>query len=134
MLIRVTKTSWNLCDCDAFYFGSQILYQWCEWTCTIQNYSLLFTCCIQCHQLTISGKASSPLPELGYIYTPHWTRLIKMPLFPMITFWQHTNISWRHPIFCLPWVIHFYIEWYTLWAQLFLVVFPSFFAGKHKFL
>lgn len=134
MVNRLTKTPWNLCDCDAFYLVSHVnsfcLYQWCEWTCAVQHCSILLTCCIQCHQLTISGKASSLLPELSYIYTPHWTRLLKMTLFPMITLWQHTDISWWHPIFWFPWVIQFYIEWYTLWAQIFWSFFPSFFCWK----
>lgn len=68
-----------------------------------------------CHPLPESGKASS-----DSIYTPHRTRLLKMPLFPMITFWQHTDMSWPHPIFWFPRVYQFYIEWYMNTSCLFV--------------
>lgn len=68
---------------------------------------------------------------LWFHYTPHRTRLLKMPLFPMITFWQRTDMSWTHPIFWFPWVLQFYIEWYMS-TSLLVFLFP-YFAGKHGF-
>lgn len=100
-------------------------------TSATQHCSLVFfSCCVWCHPLTVSGKASS-----GSIYTPHRTRLLKMPLFPMVTFWQHTDMSWPHLIFWFPWVIQFYIEWYMSTSLLvFLFPFFSLLAEKHGFL
>lgn len=74
-----------------------------------------------CHPLTKSGRAPS-----DSIYTPHSTRLLKMPLFPKVTCWQHTDTSWPHPIFWFPWVIQFYTEWYMSTC----VVFVPFFCWK----
>lgn len=52
---------------------------------------------VSCHLLTMSERASS-----GSIYTPHRTRLLQMPLFPIITFWHHTDMSRPQSMFRFP--------------------------------
>lgn len=85
------------------------------------------SCCAWCHPLTRSGNAPS-----DSLHTPHGTRLLKMPLFPMITFWQHTDMSWPHPIFWFPWVILHRVLYEYNFVGLFCS-FSLFFAGKHGF-
>ena len=95
------------------------------------------SCCVWCHPLTRSGNAPS-----DSLHTPHRTRLLKMPLFPMVTFWQHTDMSWPHPIFWFPWVnlhrvlyeYNFVCLFFVLFLFCFCFVFLfCFFAGKHGF-
>lgn len=100
--------SWSLCR---FLIHVLLSHLSCIRQMATQHCFPLFTCCVWCHPLTGSGKASS-----DSIYTPHRTRLLKMPLFPMITFWQHTVMSWPHPVLWFPWVIQFYI-WCDIWVQ-----------------
>lgn len=51
----------------------------------------------------------------------------------MITFWQHTEMSWPHPIVWFPVVIQFYIKW-SMSTCFGLFIPPLFsFAGKHGF-
>lgn len=58
---------------------------------------LAFILCMQRHPLTINGNASST-----YIYTTHGTKLLKMPLFPIITYEQHRDMLWSHPHILVP--------------------------------
>lgn len=81
--------------------------------------------CEWCHLLSIRRNASS-----HSIYTPHRTRLRKMPLFPMITFWQHTEMSWPHPIVWFPVVIQFHIKSSMITCFCLFVHPPFFFCWK----
>lgn len=58
---------------------------------------LAFILCMRRHPLTISGNASST-----YIHTTHGTKLLKMPLFPIITYEQHRDMLWSHPHILVP--------------------------------